>query len=75
MDEVDRGLQHSARFRRVSNRYPLRVTEAYDGDIAAAAADDDATVAALVAEWERARGLPVTDWAGLGLGEDRAGPA
>ena len=32
---------HSIRFRKVSIRYPRRVTEAYGGDAAAAARDDD----------------------------------
>jgi hypothetical protein len=64
-------VQHSLRFRKVSNRYTLRVTEAYEGDIAAAAADDGATVAARVAAWERAQGLPVTDWVALGEAEGR----
>jgi hypothetical protein len=53
---------HSIRFRRVSNKYPHRVAEAYGGDIAAAAADDDATVAERVAEWEAAQGTVVRDW-------------
>jgi hypothetical protein len=60
---------HSIRFRKVSNRYPHRVTEAYGGDIAAAAADDDATVAARVAEWERANGTVVRDWRRQGESE------
>ena len=53
------GRAHPERFRAVSNRYPRRVSEAYDGDLQAAASDDDATVAARVAGWEQAQGLPV----------------
>ena len=37
------------RFRRVADRYPMRVNEASGGDLAAAAKDDDATVASWVA--------------------------
>lgn len=61
--------RHSERFRAVSTRYPRRVAEAYAGDIARAAADDDAQVADTVAAWERAHGLPVRDWYALGAEE------
>lgn len=61
--------QHSERFREISTRYPRRVAEAYDGDIARAAADDDETVAATVAAWEREHGLPVRDWYAIGREE------
>ncbi len=72
MTNDDRGRAHSERFRAVSNRYPRRVSEAYDGDLGAAARDDDATVAARVAEWERAQGQP-RDW--TATGEDERDPA
>lgn len=54
--------QHSTRFRKVANRYARRVFEAYDGDIAQAAADTDEQVAQRVADWERSQGLTVRDW-------------
>jgi hypothetical protein len=40
--EREEATGHSARFRRVANRYPRRVAEAYGGDIEAAAADSNA---------------------------------
>jgi hypothetical protein len=60
---------HSTRFRRVSNRYPLRVAEAYEGDLARAALDSDEQVAATVAAFEREHGLPVRDWPAIGRAE------
>ena len=60
-------LEHSNRFRKVSNRYPRRVTEAYEG--ASAMADSDEEVAAKVAAWERRHGLPVRDWYKVGMKE------
>jgi hypothetical protein len=54
-------IQHSNRFRKVSNRYPRRVTEAYGGDIARAAAHSDQQVAATVAAWELGQGLDPRD--------------
>jgi hypothetical protein len=63
---ADEASAHSKRFRKVSNRYPRRVTEAYDGDIAAAAADSDEQVATRVTEWERAHGLEPKDWRRIG---------
>jgi len=59
-------IAHTNRFRRVSTRYPRRVAETYELDIAAAAADDDETVAARVAAWERAQGLEPRDWSAIG---------
>jgi hypothetical protein len=53
---------HSQRFRNVSTRYPQRVAEAYEHDYASANDDTDEEVAARVAAWERANGLPVTEW-------------
>ncbi len=50
---------------------PARVAEAYDLDIARAAGDTDDQVAATVAEWERAQGLPVRDWRAQGTEEGR----
>lgn len=63
-------LAHSLRFRKVSNGYPHHVAKAYGGDIAAAMADDDPTVAATVAAWEVANGLQVRDWHLLGQEEE-----
>ena len=65
------GVRHSERFRKVANRYPLRVTEAYGGDIERAAADTDEQVAAKVAEWERRQGLVPRDWSAIGASEGR----
>jgi hypothetical protein len=59
------------RFRAVSNRYPLRVTEAYGGDIQRAAADTDEQIAATVAQWERSQGLSSRDWRAIGVAEGR----
>ena len=64
-------LAHSTRFRRVSNRYPLRVNEAYGFDRARALADSDEQVAATVAAWERAEGLEPRDWTAIGRDEGR----
>ena len=64
-------VQHSLRFRRVSTRYPHRVSEAYSGDLARAAADTDEQVAATVASWERAEGIPTRDWRRIGAEEER----
>ena len=58
--------RHSERFRKVSNRYPLRVAEAYKGDLSRALSDSNEEVAATVAAWERRQGLDVTDWALVG---------
>jgi len=62
---------HSERFRQVSSRYPRVVAEAYDGDIERAAEDSDQQVAATVAAWAHARGLPPRDWYAVGA-EERA---
>jgi len=48
---------HLTRFRRVADRYPMRVNEAYGGDLAAAARDDDATVASWVRSYEANIGI------------------
>lgn len=64
-------LQHSERFRKVSNRYPRRVAEAYGLDIARAAADSDEKVAATVRAWEIEQGLEPRDWVAIGLAEGR----
>ena len=64
---------HSDRFRKVANRYPRRVAEAYGGDIERAARDSDRRVAATVASFERSHGLDETDWAAVERG--KAGPA
>jgi hypothetical protein len=65
----DLKVAHSVRFRAVSNRYPRRVAEAYDRDLARAMRDSDAEVAAHVADWERRQGIPVRDWLAIGRGE------
>jgi hypothetical protein len=61
--------QHSDRFRRVATRYPLRVAEAYEGDIAKAAKDTDEQVAATVRAWEIREGLAPRDWRRIGREE------
>jgi hypothetical protein len=63
--------RHSERFRKVSNRYPRRVAEAYDSDFGRAMTDSDEQVAATVATWERSHGFVVRDWAAIGLSERR----
>lgn len=65
---------HSLRFRRVANAYPRYVAEAYGLDLARAARDSDADVAATVAAWEKARGLTPRDWVAIGRGERDEGP-
>ena len=62
-------IEHSLRFRKVSTLYPRLVAKAYDGDIAAATADSDDDVAAIVAAWERAHGLEPRDWHRIGAEE------
>ena len=62
-------IDHSERFRRVSNRYPRRVAEAYGGDLARAAAATDDEVAATVRAWELAHGLKPRDWQAIGRTE------
>lgn len=69
--DMQQGWDHSNRFRTVSDRYPRRVAEAYDLDIARAAGDSDEVVAANVAAWELAQGLPVRDWRAMGTEEGR----
>jgi hypothetical protein len=56
--EPERRRRHAERFRKVSNRYPRRVAEAYERDLERAAADSDEQVAATVAAWEESQGLP-----------------
>jgi hypothetical protein len=60
------GRRHSIRFRKVSNRYPRRVAEAYNGDLGRAMAASDAQVTAVVAAWERQHGLRPRNWAAIG---------
>ena len=67
MDE--RARRFSERFRKVSNRYPLRVAEAYDYHLDPAMADSDEQVAATVAEWERRHDQPIRDWRAIGADE------
>ena len=66
---------HNTRFRRVANRYPMRVNEAYGGDLAAAAKDDDAAVAAWVRAYELSIGLEPRDWVAIGKAERRDPPS
>lgn len=68
------GWAHSQRFRKVSTRYPRRVSEAYGGDLARAMADDDATVASTVTAWEEAQGLLIRDWVAIGREEGQGLP-
>jgi hypothetical protein len=63
-------FQHSTRFRRVADKYPRRVWEAYGGDIAMAAGDSDEHVAATVREWEIANGLEPRDWVAWGRDQE-----
>ena len=44
----------------------MRVNEAYGGDLAAAAKDDDAAVAAWVRAYELSIGLEPRDWVAIG---------
>jgi hypothetical protein len=48
--------RHAERFRRVSNRYPRRVAEAYGGDLERAIADSDEQVAATTLRTGAGRG-------------------
>ncbi len=64
-------VAHSMRFRKVSNRYPRRVAEAYEGDLAAAFRASE-EVAATVAAWEATNALSVRDWRSIGMAEGRA---
>lgn len=61
--------EHALRFRKVANRYPRRVAEAYEGDIARAALDSDEVVAVRVAEWEAKQGLKPINWPSVGRRE------
>ena len=49
----------------------MRVNEAYGGDLAAAARDDDATVASWVRSYEANLGIEPRDWLAIGKGERR----
>jgi hypothetical protein len=69
MDECAR--RFSERFRKVSDRYPLRVAEAYDYYLDPAMAESDELVAATVAGWERRHGGPILDWRAIGAHERR----
>jgi hypothetical protein len=70
MPDLDpQAVAHSERFRRVSNRYPRRVAEAYEGDLARAMADTDEQVAATVAVWEKSEDTVARDWTAQGLSE------
>ena len=66
---TEQELQFETRFRRVSSRYPRRVSEAYFSDHEAAMRDTDERVAATVAAWERALGWPVNAWPAIGRKE------
>jgi len=58
--------RHSERFRKVSNRYPRRVAEAYGGDLTRAMTDSDDKVKVTAAASERRQGLEVIDWVAVG---------
>jgi hypothetical protein len=60
---------HSERFRKVSTRYPRRVSQAYEGDLSRALADTDQQVAATVRAWERSQGLEPRNWIAIGIEE------
>jgi 5-methylcytosine-specific restriction endonuclease McrA len=45
-----------------TSRYSTRVAHAYDGDLERAECEGDDQVAARVAAWEKAHGMPVLDW-------------
>lgn len=64
-------VMHSFRFRAIANGYARVVALAYDHDIARAALDSDEQVAATVAAWERANGIPVRDWYAIGIEEGK----
>jgi hypothetical protein len=63
---IEVAVPHAERFRKVSTRYPRRVTEAYDGDLERAMRDSDGEVAATVAAWEREQGIEPRDWHAIG---------
>ena len=74
MTDIDAKVAFSTRFRKVANRYPRRVTEAYRGKGLhphSAMAQSDATVAANVAQWERDQGMQPVDWIAIGREEGR----
>jgi hypothetical protein len=73
-DPNDPVIRYTNRFRLVANRYPLTVTYAYDGDIEAAAKDDDVTVANRVREWEISEGIEPRDWIANGREERHGDP-
>ncbi len=62
-------VAYSERFRKVSNRYPRRVSDAYGGDLARAMAENDKQVAGTVAAWETSHGLEPRDWTAIGIDE------
>jgi hypothetical protein len=62
-------LEHSVRFRKVSTRYPRRVTEAYGGNLTQAMADSEEQVAPKVVSWEISQGYAPRDWAAIGAEE------
>jgi hypothetical protein len=69
MTDRTEAVEHSERFRKVSNGYPRAVAQAYDRDLARAMRDSDEQVAATVAAWERAQDWPVQDWHAIGRAE------
>ena len=68
-------VAQSERFRKVANGYPRTVALAYAGDLAAAAADDDATVRDRVWRWELSQGIEPRDWPAIGMAERRGDDA
>ncbi len=65
----DLPARHAKRFRKVSTQYPEQVAEAYDGDLARAAAHEDAEVATTVRAWELTQGMEPVDWWAIGASE------
>ena len=69
---MDERHHHAHRFRKVSNRYPRRVAEGYDGDrLRPLTNTADDVMAATVAAWKKAQGLKVTDWHAVGESHPR----
>ena len=65
----EEAIRHSERFRKVANRYPRQVAEAYGHDLARAMADTDEQVATTVAAWEKDQGLVPQNWPAYGQWE------
>ena len=66
----DLAKRHSERFGKVGIGYPLRVAEAYGGDLAAASRDTDKEVATKVHIWELMHCIEPRDWLAVDKGLD-----